>query len=215
MGLGLTAAGYAIARHLGPRMGHQHEGGVLIGNARAYDLATRVLFGSFYRGVAEDVAGLLPEEGRVLDVGCGPGHVAMELAATGLDVIGIDLDPAMIERARAKAPGSDGRPPSFDVGDVATMPYDDDSFDLVVSTLALHHWSDPEPALKEIARVLEPGGRALIWDFGAGHHLAHGDMPPLDSHFEGSPLQVVGSTPWRWPFGFTPTQRMELTHRPT
>jgi ubiquinone/menaquinone biosynthesis C-methylase UbiE len=86
-------------------------------------------------------------------------------------VTGLDLDPVMIDRARANAdrPGnSDQRRPSFVVGDVATLPFPDGSFDLVVSTLSMYHWADPTTGLAEIGRVLCPSGRALIWDFRPG-----------------------------------------------
>ena len=81
---------------------------------------------------------------------------------------GLDLDPAMIARARANAdrPGNgDGRRPSFLVGDVAALAFPDTSFDLVISTLSRDHWADPAAGLAEIGRVLRPGSRALVWDF--------------------------------------------------
>ncbi len=213
LGVAVAAAGYAAFRHLRPNEGHEHEGDGLIGNTAFYDITSKVLFGSFYRGVADDVAPIVPDGGRVLDVGCGPGRVALDLADRGLDVAGVDLDPAMIERARAHAVKSSGRKLSFDVGNAAALPYDDDSFDLVVSTFALHHWSEPEAALNEIARVLQPGGVALVWDFESGNHALHSEMPDPASHFDNSPLEVVTASPWRWPLGFTLTQRMELRLR--
>ena len=153
----------------------------------------------------------------MLEVGCGPGHLAIELANRGLDVTGLDLDAEMIERARNNSwERVDGHRslPSFEVGDAALLPYDDDTFDLVTSTFAVHHWSDPQGAFGEIARVLRPDGRALIWDFGPGGHLfgAHEDEPDPTSHFHDSPLELVAATPWEWPLSFSPTQRMELIH---
>ena len=210
-----TVAGYAALRHFKPSTGHQHEheGGVLIGNTSLYDAASKFLFGSFYSGVADYVAPIVPVGGRVLDVGCGPGHVPLNLAKRGIDVTGVDVDPAMIDRARAHARKSTGRAPSFDVGDAASLPYDDNSFDLVVSTFALHHWSEPKAAFDEIARVLQPDGVALVWDFGSGNHALHSEMPDPVSHFDESPLEVVATSPWRWPFGFSMTQRIELRLR--
>ena len=84
---------------------------------------------------------------------------------------GLDLDPAMIARARANAdrPGNgDQRRPLFLVGDAASLAFPDGSFDLVISTLSMHHWADPAAGLTEIGRVLRPGGRALIWDLRPG-----------------------------------------------
>jgi ubiquinone/menaquinone biosynthesis C-methylase UbiE len=54
------------------------------------------------------------------------------------------------------------------VGDVAALAFPDRSFDLVVSTLSMHHWADPAAGLAEIGRALRPGARALIWDFRPG-----------------------------------------------
>ena len=136
----------------------------------------------------------------------------------GLQVTGLDLDPAMIARARANAdrPGNgDGRRPSFLVGDVASLAFPDASFDLVVTTLSMHHWADPAAGLAEIGRVLRPGGRALIWDFRPGvrpHPFGprHAHTPDPVEHARGSPLRVVQATPWRWPWRFNLTQRIEL-----
>lgn len=93
---------------------------------------------------------------------------------------GLDLDPAMIGRARANADRSgdgDERGPSFLVGDVASLAFPDGSFDVVVSTLSMHHWADPKTGLFEIARMLRPGGRALVRDFRAGYVPLTGACP--------------------------------------
>src|SRR5215213_11312400 len=140
-------------------------GGTLIGNAMAYDEMSRLVLGSFFGPIAVDIAAAAPDCARVLEVGCGPGHLSIRLARQhGLDVTGLDLDPAMIERARANADRSedgDERGPSFVLGDVAALPFPDESFDLVVSTMSMHHWADPTAGMAEIDRVLRPGARAL------------------------------------------------------
>ena len=77
----------------------------------------------------------------------------------------------MIERARANAERSGhggGRRPSFLVADVSSLTFPDASFDVIVSTLSMHHWTDPTAGLNEIGRVLRPDGRALVWDFRGG-----------------------------------------------
>jgi ubiquinone/menaquinone biosynthesis C-methylase UbiE len=150
----------------------------------------------------------------VLEVGCGPGHLSIRLAHDhGLEVTGLDLDPAMIERARANAertrPRAEGSP-SFVVGDVASLPFGDGSFDLVVSTLSMHHWAEPTKGLAEIGRVLRPGGRALVWDFRPGGLPFHIRMPNALAHVPGSGHGVVSATPWRWPWMFSLLTRLEL-----
>jgi SAM-dependent methyltransferase len=210
-----VAAGVAVVRHWhGTSNGRRVMGGTLIGNAVAYDEMSRLVLGSFFGPIAADIAAAAPDGARVLEVGCGPGHLSIRLARQhGLNVTGLDLDPAMIERARANADrseDSDKRGPSFLVGDVAALPFPDESFDLVVSTMSMHHWADPTSGMAEIDRVLRPGASALIWDFRPGFQPFHGDLPDPVEHTHGAPLRVVGATPWQWPWRFNFTQRIEL-----
>jgi SAM-dependent methyltransferase len=224
-----AAAAVPVVRHgRGAATGRRVPGGILVGDAVAYDNAlSRLVLGSLFRSIAADVAAVAPDGARVLEVGCGPGRLSIRLARQhGLEVTGLDLDPAMIERARAnaeRAGDGDERRPSFLVGDVASLPFPDRSFDLVVTTLSMHHWADPTAGLVEIGRVLRPGARALVWDFrpsrpGVWSSLAHlpgpvgkhARLPDPVEHTQGSPLRVVSATPWRWPWRFNLTQRTEL-----
>jgi SAM-dependent methyltransferase len=218
--LGAAAAAVAVVRH-GRRAttGRRVPGGILIGDAAVYDTLSRLLLGPFVGRIAADVATVAPDGARVLEVGCGPGHLSIRLARQhGLEVTGLDLDPAMIRRAQAnadRARNGEGRRPSFLVGDVAALAFPDSSFDLVVSTLSMHHWADPTAGLAEIGRVLRPGARALVWDFRPGvrpHPLGprHAHLPDPAEHTRSSWLRVVNATPWRWPWRFTLTQRIEL-----
>jgi SAM-dependent methyltransferase len=218
--LAAAVAAVAAVRH-GRRTarGHRVPGGILIGHTGAYDALSRLLLGPFVGRIAADVAAVAPDGARVLEVGCGPGHLSIRLARQhGLEVTGLDLDPAMIERARSNVDrlgDGGGRRPSFLVGDVASLAFPDGSFDLVVSTMSMHHWADPTAGLAEIGRVLRPGARALVWDFRPGvrpHPFGprHAHMPDPVDHAHGSQLRVVNATPWRWPWRFTLTQRTEL-----
>jgi SAM-dependent methyltransferase len=217
---GAAAATAAVMRHgRGAARGHRVAGGILIGHAGVYDTLSRLLLGPLIDGIAADVAAVAPAGAQVLEVGCGPGHLSIRLARQhGLNVTGLDLDPAMIARARANAdrPGnSDQRRPSFVLGDVAALAFPDGSFDLVVSTLSMHHWADPTAGLAEIGRVLRPSVRALVWDFRPGvrpHPFGprHAHLPDPVEHTRSSPLGVVNATPWPWPWRFTLTQRIEL-----
>lgn len=125
-----------------------------------------------YRRVADDVSarsGLAAtsEISAVLEIGSGPGEVALEIARRlpGGEIVGIDLAGAMIEAAveRARAARLADRV-RFVLADGAALPFADGTFDVAVSTLSLHHWDDPAAVFAEIARVLRPGGTALIYD---------------------------------------------------
>jgi SAM-dependent methyltransferase len=216
---GAAAAALAVLRRgRHSARGHQVPGGILIGDAVLYDTLSRLLLGPFLARIAADVAAVAPDGAQVLEVGCGPGHLSTRLAHHGFEVTGLDLDPAMIARARAntdRAANRGGRRPSFLVGDVAALAFPDRSFDLVVSTLSMHHWADPAAGLAEIGRVLRPGARALIWDFrpGVRPHLfgpRHAHIPDPLKHTRDSRLRVVNATPWPWPWRLTLTQRIEL-----
>ncbi len=209
--IGITAL---IRRTRRVGTGRSVPGGVLMGDAGGYDLLSRILFGRFFRGIAADVAAIAPAGGKVLEVGCGPGLLSIRLARShGLDVTGLDLDAQMIDRARAnlrRASATDGPSPSFVVGDIAALPFGDGSFDLVVSTFSMHHWSDRTAGLAEIARVLRPGGRALVWDLGPGGLPFHASIHDPASGLSDSPLGTPAVTPWRWPLHLTLAQRIEF-----
>ncbi len=105
--------------------------------------------------------------GSAVDLGCGPGHLVVSLARQSpeLHVTGVDLAEDMLARAAAYAEraGVADRV-RFRRGNVEQIPFPDATFDLVVSTLSLHHWSEPAAVLDEIARVLRPGGAFLVFD---------------------------------------------------
>jgi SAM-dependent methyltransferase len=120
--------------------------------------------GAFKRRVLERAS--LREGERVLDLACGTGTLALAAARSvpGLRVVGVDGDPAILERARAKA----GRDVTFDEGLSTELPYEDGSFDVVLSTLFLHHLTDRAKlrSAEEVRRVLRPSGRLVIGDVG-------------------------------------------------
>jgi ubiquinone/menaquinone biosynthesis C-methylase UbiE len=134
-------------------------------SAGIYDRVTGILFRGRYDAIAREIAAAVPAGGAVLDVGCGPGEIAVRLARLSptLRITGVDLDEPMIGRARRKAARARVGP-TFVVADAAALPFEDASFDLVVSSFAVHHWPDPHAGLGEMLRVLKPGGKAIIWD---------------------------------------------------
>ncbi len=111
--------------------------------------------------------------GRALELGSGTGFFLLNLMQAGVMADGAvtDLSPRMVEVARRNAAGLgfalEGR-----VADAESIPYDDDSFDLVVGHAVLHHIPDVEQALREVLRVLRPGGRFVF----AGEPTARGDV---------------------------------------
>lgn len=123
------------------------------------------LFRPLYEIVANDIAS--GTQGVVLDVGTGPGGLAAEIARRcgSCRVIGVDLAPEMLATAeeRAREAGVADRT-DFVVADAAALPLGDGSIDAAVSTLSLHHWRDVPAVLRELHRVVRPGGRLLIYD---------------------------------------------------
>ncbi len=211
--LAAAAAGGAllVAQHVrrGP-FGRSVPGGIVMEDAAGYDAGAARLLRGFYRSVAADVAKTAGPDGRVLEVGCGPGRLAIALAREfGLDVTGLDLDPAMIDRANANADRSGGRRPAFVVGDVASLPFPDASFDVAVSTLSMHHWDDATAGLTEIARVLRTDGHALVWDVRPGFVPLHAGLPDPVARMHDAPLRVTSVTHWRWPWKLSFTERIE------
>lgn len=106
-------------------------------------------------GLLGDVAGC-----RILDVGCGSGLYAAELARRGADVVGFDSSARLVQHARRQV-GSVADLRVHDVRDPLDW-IDDESIDRAVMALVLHHLEDPVPALREIHRVLKPGGRLVV-----------------------------------------------------
>src|SRR5262245_597484 len=100
----------------------------------------------------------------VLDVACGPGLVVCAFAAVVREATGIDLTPAMLERARTLAAERGLANVRWQAGDVLPLPFADASFSLVVSRFAFHHFPDPAGVLAEMRRVCAPGGRVVVAD---------------------------------------------------
>lgn len=94
---------------------------------------------------------------KVLDVACGTGNTAIPEAKKGADVTGLDLASNLIEQARARAE-SEGVEAKFDVGDAEDMPYDDASFDAVVTMFGAMFAPRPDVTAAELVRVCKPGG---------------------------------------------------------
>ncbi len=116
---------------------------------------------SFVWKMAESLLNLLaPQPGeKILDIGCGTGHLAAKIAESGAEVTGVDRSPEMVRQAREAYPGI-----RFEVADATKIPLDG-GFDAVFSNATLHWIKEPEQVAAEIARLLRPGGR-LVAEFG-------------------------------------------------
>jgi SAM-dependent methyltransferase len=101
---------------------------------------------------------------RVLDVACGPGIVACAAAAQAGHVTGIDLTPAMIEQAKARQQHAGLTNTDWQVGDATRLPFADNSFDVALTRYSFHHLPHPGEALREMQRVVAPGGRVVVID---------------------------------------------------
>ena len=144
--------------------------------AAVYDVVAGLLLGGYYDDIAADCAATLDgvDSPAILEVGPGPGHLAERLLALLPDGhwTGLDIDRAMLDTAerRLADEGLEARSRAVE-GDVTLLPFDDASFDLVVSSLSAHHWPDAAAGFREIRRVLRPGASALVFDLPAswGH----------------------------------------------
>lgn len=134
--------------------------------ATSYEKATRMAIESYYSHVADEIVSNLTE-GIVLDLGTGPGYLPIEIAkrSPAIKIVGIDLTQKLIQMAQKNAleAGLKDRL-NFQVGNAASLLFDDASFDMVISTGMLHSLRDPVKVLIEIYRVLKKGGEAWIFD---------------------------------------------------
>ena len=116
-----------------------------------------------FRRLAERISGFLSTGSAILEVAPGPGFLAVELARRGFAVTGLDISNTFVGLARQNAANA-GVLVRFEQGSAAQMPFSDQSFDFLVCRAAFKNFADPTAALREMRRVLKPGGRGLIID---------------------------------------------------
>lgn len=137
--------------------------------------AAEAFLDSIDNSLVEQVVPLAPRRGRLLDLGCGPGGIALKLARRlpELAVFGADYSLNMIRAARRAAAeqGLSGRARFF-VADANRLAFPDATFDFVLSNSVLHHLHDPVRVLKEMARVVRPEGVVLVRDLRRPSRLA-------------------------------------------
>lgn len=144
-----------------------HPEGIPAGAAKVYNaLSGTSIFLRHYDLVAEDVVKFC-SAGRLLDIGTGPGRLLIPLyrQAPGLQLTGVDISEAMVVEA-AKNVAAAGLSDRIEVRQAGAkqLPFEDNYFDIVISSASLHHWKEPEEGMAEIRRVLKPGGVALLYD---------------------------------------------------
>ncbi len=148
-----------------------------------------------YVELAERIARELAAGSRVLEVAPGPGYFAIELAKRGAFAItGLDISRTFMRMAREKAAEA-GVEVNFQQGSASNMPFPKDSFDFLLCRAAFKNFAQPVQALKEMCRVLRPGGRAVIIDM-RGDATKHA----LDRHVEGMGLSMFNRMMTRWAF---------------
>jgi ubiquinone/menaquinone biosynthesis C-methylase UbiE len=126
-----------------------------------------------YREQASQITAGLPAGARVLEVAFGPGYLAIEIARLGFQVTGLDISRTFVEIATENARQA-GVTVDFRQGDVAQMPFESSSFDLIVCQAAFKNFTLPQSALAEMHRVLRHGGTAVIQDM--SRDATHADI---------------------------------------
>jgi ubiquinone/menaquinone biosynthesis C-methylase UbiE len=201
------------------RLLHAHPSaetpGITLRHGHGYDLFGSVFFGGRRNAVFTGLAARsgIQDGDRVLDIGCGTGYLTHRLAkvAPGSTVLGMDPSDSMLTRARHLAPPNC----TFTSGIAEHLPTPDESFDVVTSSLMIHHLPDNlrPTAIGEMFRVLRPGGSVLVADFRPpssriGRHLVgaltgpameHNPVGLLDSLVTGAGFEQVTTgnlRPW-------------------
>lgn len=153
--------------------------------------------------LAEAIGNVEPQ--KVLDAGCGPAVLTRLLLGLGHDVTGVDVSEKMIEIAR-EAVGEGNNRVRFQQGNVADLPFDDESYDLIVSRYVVWTLPDPVKALKEWQRLLKPGGRLGIVD---GNWYYHYYRSPFKRWWS-----RVNNLMYRIRSGFDPGQKLATNYAP-
>lgn len=121
-----------------------------------------------YKSLLDKIADDINAGSTVLEVACGPGLVALEVAKKAKKVYGIDIAPLTIGEAKKKARKMGIKNVEFSVEDAYALPFNSDMFDVAICNSSLHNMMEPQKALSEMKRVLKPGGRLIATVVGIG-----------------------------------------------
>ena len=156
-------------------MAHGHDVDRFNRWATTYDRhwMQRIIFDPIQRSVLQAAAEEVGSPGAILDVGCGTGRLlkSARVRFPAARLVGVDAAAEMVKYALSSTP--DGTI-EFQQASAEGLPFPNDSFDLVFSTMTFHHWQDQARGAAEVARVLAPGGRWLLADF-----VASGFIKPV------------------------------------
>lgn len=158
-------------------------------NANLYDAK----HGFVWKYGSDVVSLLAPEPGeRILDLGCGTGHLTAQIAESGARVVGVDQSPEMVLAARAAYPKL-----KFEVADARELKFDQE-FDAAFSNAVLHWIHEPVPVIRGVRQALRPGGR-FVAEFGG-----KGNIRKMKQAFDDALVEMHASTageinPWYYP----------------
>ncbi|MFC1847033.1 class I SAM-dependent methyltransferase [Chloroflexota bacterium] len=163
----LTALLFGVRRINVPRRVIPEEGIEDIEVVLAYDRISKWPQFRLLRMMITNELKKYKPQGILADVGCGPGYLIADMAKSfpSLSIIGVDISEEMEHKAKKNFERAGlGEKVNFRRGDIQELPFDNNTLDFVVSTLSLHHWSEPKQAIQEINRVLKPQGQFLVFD---------------------------------------------------
>jgi ubiquinone/menaquinone biosynthesis C-methylase UbiE len=140
-----------------------------------------------FKALAKRMSKQLADGAGVLEVAPGPGYFAVELAKLGnYKITGLDVSDTFVQIARKNAQEA-GVQVDFRLGNASELPFASDSFDLVVCRAAFKNFTEPAEAMREMRRVLRPGGRAVIIDL-----RKDTSKQEIDAHFETGDRRACG-----------------------
>jgi ubiquinone/menaquinone biosynthesis C-methylase UbiE len=153
--------------------------------AAAYLTSPTHATGADLRTLAESIAAT--PGATVLDMGCGAGHASFAVAPHAKEVVAYDIAAPMLATVAAAAKDRGLGNIRTQQGAAEKLPFDDHTFDWVISRMSAHHWHDVAAALAQVRRVLKPGGKVLFIDIAGIDHAL------LDTHIQAIELLRDGS----------------------
>ncbi len=167
--------------------------GIVGAQAKMYDEMTRQHRMGEMKEQANEVAGHIKDGDSVLEIASGAGYLSIELAKLGnYKITGMDISEDLVEIAsrNAKETGVDV---NFQQGNVSNMPFHENEFNFIVCVLAFKNFKEPLKALKEMHRVLKPGGTALIMDLNRNASLKSTKTVAENMGMKGMMAYVAGA----------------------